>query len=883
MSEKETLYQPPGLSEKLLRLVCKGVLLEEIEGDLFEHYQVLRQQHSKWKANVFYWFHVVHFLRPFALKKFGQNSNTIIMYRSYFKFAIRNMWRQKMNTVFNLAGLILAFVVCGFIYLHLKHELSYDTFLEHSEDIYRVAWMNDNPQTRTPHPMAQAMVNDLPEVISAVSISPIYGPGLTKQSIPITLEKSNISFEEPDGYFADSTFFDVFSYDFLQGNPETALNQPFGIILTASMAKRYFGDDPAVGNRLSFGTNTDMLEVVGVVEDVPVASHFHFNFLISYVTLKSLNFNDPWLSWQDFGHFNYIRLKAGSDRRLVESKIPEWVQKYLNWSEESISALLAGEDRFALQPIEDIHLHSNIRWELESNSSTTYLLIYGISGLFILLISVINFVNLSTARSAERLKEVGIKKTLGAHKRQLLSQFLFESLLISFLALVLSFMIIYGLEPAFNQLVKGNVLATDLWQKDVLLFLVTLTVITAILAASYPSFYLNSLHPGQILKGTGQKKIGGAAIRNGLLGVQLVAAVALVSGSLIINSQISFLKQKDLGFRQDDLVMIDLDNFEDKSELIKSGFAQFSGVNGVSTLSNVPGGQFNQHPIYAEQDPSNRVDAAEMFIDSEALDVLGLDLIAGRALNKSFAADSAGTAFLVNESAVSELGLEDPLGQTLFWVDNENLVKGTIVGVVKDFHYKSLHVPIRPIIMMMRPRSFNYILVKVDAQNLSTLLPQLQNAYEKIFPDNTFKYQFLDEEISALYVEESRTLLLTSLLSGISIFLAVAGLIGIVSIAIRQRMKEIGIRKILGASIAQLLLLVNSRYLLIATIALIIGVPISYFSMSRWMDNFTYQQNIGALVFVLTALGVLALIFVTISCISLKTARSNPADALRVE
>ncbi len=882
MTSKE-LYNPPKLADGLLRVLCKDSLLEEIEGDLFEHYQVERAEKTKWKANMAYWFHMLNFLRPFAIKKLGQHSSIIIMYRSYFKFAIRNMWRQKMNTTFNLIGLILAFTVCGFIYLHLQQELSYDKFHERSEDIHRVAWVGESPQTRTPHPLAQAMVNDLPEVEAAVSISPIYGAGLTKQSVTLTLEKENISFAEPDGYFIDSTFFDVFSFKFLEGNPETALKSPFGVILSKSTAERYFGDQPAVGNRLSFDVNTDMLEVVAVVEDAPLASHFHYNFLISYVTLKSINFNNPWMSWEDFGHFNYVKLIPGTDLETLEARIPEWVEGYLDWSVEDLERLRSGKFRFDLQPIEDIHLHSNIRWELEANSSFSYFIIYGVSGLFILLISIINFVNLSTARSAERLKEVGVKKTLGAFKSQLLSQFVFESLFSSFIALGLAILAIYGLERSFNQLVQGHIAASDIWQSESILFLVGISIVTAILAAAYPAFYLNSLNPGQILKGTGQKKLGGASIRNSLLTVQLVAAIVMVSGSLIISNQISFLKNKDLGFRQDNLVMIDLNNYIDKSELVKAAYSQISGVEAVSAVSNIPGGQFNQHPIYAEQDPSTRVDAAEAFMDDDAANVLGLELLEGRLLDQTMAADSAGTSFLINETAMKELNLKDPIGKVLFWEDNESLVKGKIVGVVKDFHYKSLHVPIRPIIMMANQQKLNYILAQVDAQNLTSLIPQLETAYKEVYPQDSFVLRFLDQEIAKLYKEESRTLLLTSLLSGISIFLAIAGLIGIVSIAIRQRVKEIGIRKILGASIQQILLLINMRYVIITSIAMIVAIPISYLSMTKWLENFTYQQSINPMIFMITAIAAVALIFMTISIISIKTVRSNPANALRNE
>ena len=879
----EKLYQPPKGPERLLRLVCKDELLEEIEGDLFEHYQELRTRNSRLVAAFSYWFHAFHFLRPFALKKIGQHSTHFIMYKSYFKFAIRGMWRQKASTAFNLIGLVLAFTVCGLIYLHVNRELSYDKFHERSEDIYRVAWMNKNPQTRTPHPMAQAMVADIPEVEAAVTLSPIYGPGLTKVTIPITLEKSNITIEEPDGFFADSTFFDVFDVKFIEGNPETALQTVNGVVLSQSMAERYFLGEEAVGNRLSFGPSTDMLEVVGVVEDFPLESHFHFNFLISYLTLKSMSFNDAWLSWDDFGHFNYVKLRAGSSAQNVESKIPEFAINYLNWPEEDLESLRQGEVKFALQPITDIHLKSNIRWELEANSSMTYLIIYGVSGLFILLISVINFVNLSTARSAQRLKEVGVKKTLGARKGQLLTQFVFETILISYAALILALFSIRGLEAKFNHLVSGNIDTDLILTTQSLGFLIVITTLTAILAAAYPSIYLNTLKPGDILKGVGGKKIGGARVRMALLGIQFVAAIIMISGSLIISDQIRFIKNKDLGFSAENLVMLDIDNWEDRSEIIKNRLRQIAGVKEASTISNPPGEQFNQHSLYAEADPTRSIDASEIFVDKEALSVLDIELKEGRFLDIGLAADSAGTSFVMNETAIKELGLVSGVGENIIWLDNENEVKGQIVGVVKDFHYQSLHTPIRPLIMMIRPQSYNKVLVKLDNVDFASSVSELERAFAEIYPEFKFEYVFLDQQIDEMYREESRTLLLTTLLSGISIFLSIAGLIGIVLIAIKQRVKEIGIRKVLGASIGQILLLINTRFMLIGLVSTMVAVPITFSLMQNWMGNFTYQNGISASIFMITAMGLLLLILITISILSLKTARTNPAYALKNE
>lgn len=877
-------YEPPKLAVKLLSLVCKNNLFEEIEGDLYEYYQSQREEKSKRVANLYYWFHMLNFLRPFAIKKLGQNSNTIIMYRSYFKFTWRGMLRQKLQTSFHLLGLIVAFCVCGFIYSHIKYESSYDSFLDNADDIYRVAWMSENPQTRTPHPMAQALVNDFPEVIDAVSISPIYGSGLTKATVLLKNEKENITFDEPNGYFVDSTFFDVFSFKSIHGSVKKALQTTWGIILTKSTAEKYFGEANPVGERLSFNGMEDMLEVTAVVEDVPKNSHFHFNFIISYVTLKSLQFNDPWMSWDDFGHFNYLKLAPGTDAKAFEAKIPDWAPKYLDWGEESLASLKAGDLRFELQPVQSIHLHSNIRWELEANGSYSYLLIYGISALFILLISIINFVNLNTAKAAQRLKEVGVKKTLGAYKSQVFSQFIFEALFTTFLALVLSFVAMYMLEAPFNQLVNGNISFADLYQTDVILLLLSIAIVTGLLSAIYPSLYLNSFEAGQILKGLKTTRLGGTNIRNGLLAVQFVAAILMISGSIIIKNQITFLKNKDLGFKQENLLVVEVDNFQGDMEVMKTSVQKSAGVLDVSLVSNVPGGQFNQHAIYVETNPSLRVDASEMFIDDDLAATLGLNLLEGRMLNKEFSADSSGTAFVLNETAIRELNMVDPIGKQLHWENNEKLVKGTIVGVVKDFNYNSLHVPVRPIIMMV-PTSFgyNYLVAKVSPVNLKETILNVESNFKAVFPDGGFTYRFLDDQIERLYSEETRTLKITTLLSAISIFLACGGLLGIISIVIKQRVKEISIRKIMGASASQILWLMNFKYLLIAGVSLLIAVPVSVYFMKDWLSNFTYQIGIDPLAYVLTAIAVLFLIGFTITLISMKTVKSNPVNALRAE
>lgn len=885
MSQSSTSYKPPKFAGLLLRWFCKDRLLEEIEGDLYEYYQIERADNPKWKANLHYWFHLLNFLRPFALKKIGQNSNMIIMYRSYFKFAWRGMMRNKMQSGFHLLGLILAFTVCGLIYLHLKFETSYDSFHQNADDIYRIAWMNENPQTRTPHPMAQALVSDFPEVTDAVSLSPIYGPGLTKTSILLKHRNTNVEHEVNNGFFADSTFFEVFSFKTLQGDANKALRSEWAIVLSESTAKRFFGDNNPVGEKLSYNGMDDVLEVAAVVEDAPKASHFHFNFIISYVSLKSLNFNDPWMSWDDFGHFNYVKLSAGASADALEVKIPEWAPKYLNWPEDYIQSLRAGEVGFKLQPIQDIHLHSNIRWELEPNGSFSYLIIYGVSALFILLISIINFVNLNTARASQRLKEVGVKKTLGAFRSQIFTQFSVEALVTTFLALILSVFVMYWLETPFNQLVNGSIVVENLWKADVIMFMFITAAFTALISALYPSVYLNSFEASSILRGLRLTKLGGSNLRNGLLGVQLVATILLISGSLIIRNQIQFLQAKDLGFDKDNLMVLELvgQTNSQKNKVLKSSLSSLSGIGQTSLVSNIPGGQFNQHPLYLEENPQVRVDASEMFVDKDVASTLNLEIVSGRMLDDAYATDSAGTAFLLNETAVRELNVQNPVGKQLFWVNNEELVKGTVVGVVKDFHYNSLHIPIRPIIMMMNENAANYLVARVNPNNLLETIQQVEAKLNEIFPEMNFEYRFLDGQIEELYQEETRTLRLTVILSAISIFLACGGLLGVISIVVRQRVKEISIRKVMGASARNILWLMNLKYLIIAAIALLLAIPLSVYLMKNWLGNFTYQAGISPMIYCMTALGVVLLIGITISLISIRTIKGNPAQALRSE
>ena len=807
------------------------------------------------------------------------------MFKHNIRIFRRLLFKNPAYSLVSFTGLVLAFATTILIALHLRHELSYDRFHHHAEDIYRVAWFGANPQTRTPHPMAAAMKAEMPEVTEAVSLSPLYGPGLTKAAFRFKNPQNNIVYDEPEGYLVDSTFFKVFDFEFVSGGPET-LKQVGALLITEGMAQRFFGEEDPMGKILAFGNDENPLQVAAVLKDPPSNSHFRFNYLISYVTTKAFNPGDNWYKWGDFGHFNYLRLSPGTDHKTVEAKLPTWIQKYVEGTDEQMRQLESGEIGFRLQPITSIHLNSHIRWELDENSDQSYIYLYGLSALFILLISAINFVNLNTARSMERLKEVGIKKTLGAVKGALFRQFLTEALLTVAVALLLAFVVANALIPAFNELVKGQVSSQWSGQLWLMPWMLLMGLIISFVASSYPAFYLNAIDPGKILKGLSPNSLGGGHARNILLGIQFFMTLLLVSGSLIIQGQIKFLKEKELGFDKENTVVVRIkedDEIVPRLETVKAELKANPQINKVTAVSNVPGGQFNHNPVFPKNDPENQVTLGEFLVDYDTFDALGLEMASGRNFQKQFLSDSAGTSYILNETAVKRFNLTNPVGQRLMWDDDDQMREGTIVGVVKDFHFKSLHEAISPIIMQIYPDDYNFLLIKTQGGALEATLDHIQQIYAKYDPLNSFEYYLLDASIANLYREESRTLDLATLFAAISIFLSLAGLIGVASLVIRKRIKEIGIRKVLGASLHQLLWILTRKYLVIALLSLAVAIPFSYYLLNQWLNGFTYQQAINPLLFVVTGVGLIAIIMATISGISMRVSRSNPVQSLRQE
>lgn len=821
--------------------------------------------------------------KTYSATTFDQVQILIDMINNFFKIFFRNQRKNKLFSLINLSGLIIGFTSATLIYLFISYELSYDHPIPDSNNIYRLAWYSQEPQTRTPHPMAMAMYNDFPEVVAATSISPWYGPGLTKQKITIQNIETNVLFDEDDFYFADSTFFDVFGFQVVQGDPHS-LNKPGGLVITESMATKYFGDENPIGKSLTIGTRGATVTVTTVVKDPAPNLHFHFNFLLSYVSLKAFNPDDEWYSWGDFGHFNYIKVQPETDPLTLESKIPEWVLSYLQWPNTEEQQLLTGQLTFGLQPIRSIHLTSDLRWELENNGNMMYLYILGATLIFILLIVSINYINLTTAKSIDRAKEIGIRKTLGAVKSHLSLQFFCESLVYVAAAMVCGLFLAILLLNQFNELSGQRFIVDQILNPSFLLKIGWIALIIGVAAGLYPSLKLASLIPSEVLKGKFTTSKSGQRLRNVLVVVQFCVSAVLICGSLIVLGQIDYLKSKPLGFDKEFILSIPIktDEVRRQATVIQNEFDQVKGIVGTSLVSNLPGSQFNNNPIY-HNDPQNQINTSELRASFGTFKLMGINVVEGRSFDRSYMADSAGSSFIVNQAAVTALALDKAIGAKIHWLDDETTREGTIVGVIEDFHYKSLHTTIKPLIIQTNPSEYNYFLLKADGQNMKEALESIEEVYLKFEAQYGFEYAFLDQEMERLYLSEERTFKVFSLFAGIALFLACMGLLGIAIAVLRQRIKEIGVRKILGATAGQISRMIFLDFGKLILMAILIGLPVAYYLMSRWISEFPYQAGIGPMPFLLSASILLIVAVVTISATTYKIAHSNPVKSLRSE
>lgn len=804
------------------------------------------------------------------------------MIRNFFVIAWRTLVKKQLYAFINIGGLALGLASMLLIVVVVSYELSYDRFHEGASDVYRVAWFSDVPQTRTPHPMAQAMVEDFPEVEHAVSLTPLWGAGLTRRTFSFRNPDSDVRHDEKGVLAVDSTFFKVFSFPLLKGDPDKVLSTVEGVLLSESAARRHFGDADPMGKLLMVNNEEHPLQVVGVFADVPENSHFHFDFLISYVRSKHLEDGDSeYFTWNDFGHFNYVRLKPGTDPKQLEAKLLDWVGKHISVSSERIDALKQNHYGFRLQRITDIHLHSHIKWELEANGNIEYIYLMMGAAVFLLIVASLNVMNLTTAAATERAREIGVRKTLGAQRLQLAVQFIAESCLSVFAAAAIALLLVDLLLPVINAFTGYHFAMADLLSQGMLYWLAGLAILIGVAAGTYPAFYMSAVKPMQVLKGKFSRSRQGYRVRQGLIVFQFFAAMILISGSMIIYYQMFFIRHKNLGFSKEEVLVLPVKDYHMLYHLpsLHEQLMHVPGVMAVSGASNIPGQSFNSNGVYLPGAPQNEITTSEVFVGYDLGKVLGLTMADGRFFEWGNPVDS-GNVFVINETLARNLQLEHAVGEEIVWARDGEPVRGTVIGVVKDFNFQSLHLPVGPLIMRLRPY-YNQVVIRIKPDHFEDQIAAIKKAWQQADNMFTFEFNFLDEQLDKQYAVEQKMATVIGGFSVLAVVIACFGLFGLAALDFQQRLKEVSVRKVLGAPLWSLMTMLIRNFTRLVIIAVAIGAPVAWYLMDRWLENFTFRISLNPLWFVLAGVFLVVLSWATIGYLTIKTSSVNPVETLR--
>lgn len=792
------------------------------------------------------------------------------MLQNYLKVAFRSLWKNKSLSFLNISGMALGVAVFALMMWHVRHERSFDRYHSRHERIYRLAMQVDgkgyeNGIAKVEPAFAELARKEIPEVDEAVRFVR-YGE--------VLVQNGARRFYENGGMFADSTVFKIFDFNLKKGDPASALFQPNAVVLTETFARRFFGDEDPLGKFLKFDNQTDM-QVTGVMNDVPPNSHFRFDFLASMASYQHPEHDKPrW--WQ---YYTYLLLSPGASPETVAAKVKNAIPKYLQ-SEEAATL------QPFLQPLADIHLKSNLHRELEANSNIRQVWIFSAAAIFLLLIACINFVNLTTAFAARRTKEVGVRKATGAQRRQLVGQFLCESLLATFLAVALGSQLMTFLAPVFAQL-TGSEMQLRLTDPAVLIFLLSAWLVVGLAAGSYPALVLSSFQPVFALKtlvSTNGAGGVGVFLRKGLVVFQFALSAFLIIAALVMFQQNNFLNNKDLGFDREQLVILSIrdEGMRNRLEAFKSALRESPGVVNVSVSGNLPGGRDYGIPWAPEGVAEGQIPPVRsLVVDHDFIKTYGMGIAAGRDFSAAFATDTV--AWLINEEAARVLGWDNPLGKSIA-MPAVGRGKAPVVGVVKDFNFHSLHEPVGALLFFIPPKEWmSYVSVRIRPENVSESLAFMEKKWNDFDPNYPFVYEFLDVAFGQMYMQEKRTASLANAMSLLAIFIACLGLFGLAAHAAEQRKKEIGVRKVLGASTAGLVGLLSKDFLKLVVVALVIASPLAYFFMERWLQNFAYRIDIQWTVFALAGVTVVAVAFLTVSFQSVKAALANPVKSLRSE
>jgi putative ABC transport system permease protein len=813
------------------------------------------------------------------------------MLKNYLKIAFRNIFRHKGYSFINITGLAAGIACCMLIMLYVQDELNYDKYHEKIDRLYRLerAGVFQDQVYRVPvtaHPTGPAFENDIPEILHAVRIWPTE---LTVKS------RDNHYFEEKI-FFADAAVFDTFTFPLVKGSPGTALREPNSIVLTERMSKKYFNSIDCIGKTLSVKWNEDTVDfkVSGIMKEIPHNSHFRTDFFASYSTLNRLIANQL-NAWLSNSVYTYLLLPENLSPGELEKKFPPLVEKYMGKDvrkflgpDVDISSMM----RYVLHPVSRIHLYSNLRWEIEPNSNINTVYIFSIIAFLVLLIACINFMNLSTARSANRAKEVGLRKTVGANKSLLVKQFIGESLFLALIAGIIAVFLVEFLLPMYNTFTSKEMSNKYLTDPLFIISFIAVILFVGFVSGSYPAFYLSSFQPIKVMRGTLKTGTDNRSrfLRKGLVVLQFTISIVLIIGTIVVKNQLTFLKNKNLGFKKEQVVVIPAkdNSLLNKYDVVKSELTRNPKILKVATSSRIPGDRIFPDRVFLREgmNSDQSKDIIFFHIDTDFIPLLGIELSAGRNFSENFTTDKT-EGFILNESAVKLLGWETPemaVGKGILIPESPGKYqKGRIVGVVKDFHFKSLHQKIEPLILYMDPQRFRYITVKISTEDIPSTLDYLGNKFKAFSPGFTFEYFFLEDSFDKLYRSEERIQTIFNSFTILAILISCLGLFGLASFTAEQRTREVGIRKVLGATVPDIITQLSREFITWVLMANIIAWPVAFIVMNKWLQNFAYRTDPGIGTFIMSGLIALVIALLTVSYQSVKTALANPIHALKYE
>jgi putative ABC transport system permease protein len=806
------------------------------------------------------------------------------MFKNLIKVAFRNIWKKKLFSLINIVGLSVGIACFFLIIINVRHESSYDKFQKDGDRIYRVALERIYPEkvifyAIIPYSIGDAMVADFPEIDKMTRV--LYNRA------PVVLRYEEKSFEETKIFFAEQNFFDMFSIALIKGTSETIFSTPNSIVLTQDTALKYFGDEEPVGKFLS--TPQGPALVSGVCENIPENSHMEFDLLVS-LGLTGMQ-NRP--NYVGFSVHTYVMLKEGVSPGELEAKMPGLVERYAAGQIQAQTGLsfqeyvAAGNGyNYFFQPIRDIHLHSNLEAEIKANSNIIYVYVLIAIAAFLIIIACVNFMNLATARSASRAREVGIRKIVGSTKGLLIRQFLFESLVTSLISVVVAATWVQLLLPVFNRLTLKQLEIHYLQDPFNIVFLLAIGLFVGLLAGLYPAFVLSSFRPVTILKGRFTTSRSGKRMRNALVVLQFAISIICIAMTILVYRQMDFIQKKDLGFDKDNMVVIERAYvLQNRGEAFKQELRTLPGVvNAAGSGTILSAGNYYGIMFQAGGDPEPKTTRG-MNIDEDFFDTMGLEIVQGRGFSREF---NETRNVIINESTIKEFGWNNPVGMKIRYLGGEGQPTGeyTIIGVVKDFHYNSLHSPINSFVLLGLPqdqRILGNLQIKIKPDNISETLGVIEQKWKEFNPQEQFSYYFLDSKLEEMYGNEKTSGQIFSIFSLLAIVIACIGLFGLSAYMAELRTKEIGIRKVLGSTSSKIVVLLSKDFAKLVALAFVIAAPIAYYAMTRWLQNFAFRSPVHVWIFLLAGMAAVLIAQLTISFQALKAANTDPADALRFE